>query len=149
MRASLPRVRVVARYFLMQVPGWLAVVALLVILNAWLDLPAWIGLIVMAAWVVKDILMYPLLRRAYHDDVPGPALRLVGQVGRVERDLAPKGFVRVGNELWIGEVLPEHQPVSSGRPVRVRSIDGLTLLVEPVRESPPGGGPVSGGSGTT
>lgn len=133
-RGSLRGVSVVARYLLMQVPGWLAVLVLLVILNAWLGLPRWVGPIVLSAWILKDVLMYPLLRRAYHDDVPGPSQRLVGRTGTVERDLAPHGYVRVGNELWRGEALPEHGPVASGRRVRVRSIDGLTLMVEPEPE---------------
>ncbi len=54
---------------------------------------------------------------------------LVGQTGVVKQDLAPQGIVHVRGEEWsavsaIGATLP------AGTPIRVLSVDGLTLRVQ-------------------
>ena len=54
----------------------------------------------------------------------------VGVHARVVRDLAPRGYVRVGNELWPATC--ESGPLETGVDVRVTRMDGLRLVVEPV-----------------
>ena len=58
----------------------------------------------------------------------------VGVRAVVVRPLAPKGYVRVGNELW--PALCETSHVERGSEVTVVRMDGLRLVVAPVDESP-------------
>jgi membrane-bound serine protease (ClpP class) len=56
---------------------------------------------------------------------------LLGMVGVAQQPLLPQGQILVHGELWLAE---SATPVSPGESVRVRAVEGLTLLVEPVRE---------------
>lgn len=85
-----------------------------------------------ALWLVKDVVLYPVLRQAYE---PGPIHgtdALVGEAGVVTREVAPEGLVRVGAELWKAR----HQsgtttPIAVGCRIVVEAVDGFTLLVIP------------------
>ena len=55
---------------------------------------------------------------------------MVGQLGIVRKTLDPSGQVFVHGELWQAE--SEGDPIPAGSQVRVESVDGLTLRVEPV-----------------
>jgi membrane-bound serine protease (ClpP class) len=57
---------------------------------------------------------------------------LVGAEAIAQQAIAPHGQVLVHGELWMAE---SAAPVAAGDHVRVRAVQGLTLLVEPVRES--------------
>jgi membrane-bound serine protease (ClpP class) len=54
---------------------------------------------------------------------------LVGAIGVAQQALAPRGQILVHGELWVAVA---DAPVAAGDNVRVRAIDGLKLLVEPV-----------------
>ncbi|HTV16502.1 MAG TPA: nodulation protein NfeD [Acidobacteriaceae bacterium] len=56
---------------------------------------------------------------------------LVGAVGVAQQALEPTGQILVHGEIWLAQ---SPAPIAAGQPVRVRAVDGLTLLVEPVRE---------------
>ncbi len=58
---------------------------------------------------------------------------LVGAIGTVKRDLAPRGIIRVGDDDWTAVTLAAHIP--SGARVRVRRVDGVRLYVEPESDS--------------
>jgi membrane-bound serine protease (ClpP class) len=60
---------------------------------------------------------------------------LVGTVGVAQEVLAPRGQILVHGELWLAE--SPDGPVGAGERVRVRGVDGLKLLVEPVQERVP------------
>ena len=51
----------------------------------------------------------------------------VGARGRVVRPLAPRGYVRVGNELWLA--ISEGPPIAEGEEVNVVRVEGLRLFV--------------------
>ena len=57
---------------------------------------------------------------------------MVGAVGVAQEQLTPRGQIIVHGELWLAEA---DAPVAPGESVRVRAVDGLKLLVEPVRQS--------------
>lgn len=65
---------------------------------------------------------------------------LVGLVGEARAELAPEGQVWVKGALWRARALNGHIP--KGRPIRVRRVDGLLLIVQ--EERPEGEG--TGGS---
>jgi membrane-bound serine protease (ClpP class) len=55
---------------------------------------------------------------------------LVGAAGEVTEACRPEGWVRVRGELWRARCEAGADP---GDRVRVRTVDGLTLVVEPAR----------------
>jgi membrane-bound serine protease (ClpP class) len=56
---------------------------------------------------------------------------MVDALGVAKTDLDPSGKVLVHGELWEARA---RQPIAKGARVRVREVEGLTLLVEPVPE---------------
>ncbi len=55
----------------------------------------------------------------------------MGAVGIAQQELTPRGQIIVHGELWVAEA---DAPVAAGDSVRVRGVNGLKLLVEPVQE---------------
>lgn len=119
------------RYLLFQVPGWVAVCAVIILLVELDLIDAWWAAIAVALWLIKDAAMYPLVRGAYAS--PGEATgaeRLVGETGVVTQPLRAKGYVRVRAELWRAELAEgEAWP---GERVRIIGAQGLTLRVRKV-----------------
>jgi membrane protein implicated in regulation of membrane protease activity len=118
------------RYTLLQVPGWL----LLGIVLWWATGKGYIGLAlaiaIMAAWVLKDVALYPLSRKAFQK---GPAIgpaTLIGRHAETVTDLAPTGQIRIDGELWTARPHNE-ESIPAGHRIVIIDIDGLTLLVEP------------------
>ena len=115
-------------YVLAHLPGWTMVLVVAWICVAWLGLPLWAGLLVIAAVFGKDVLSYRTMRHYY---TPEPAdRRLVGRRAVVVRALTPQGTVRVHGELWQGIVRGDLR-VPEGSPVRIVDVDGLLLVLEP------------------
>ena len=116
------------RYALYQIPGTtLAALALL-----WLErqgiISSALGWTLLGLWLGKEVVLYPLTRRAYDDSPSSPvgADPLIGARGVAEEDLDPAGYVRVRGELWRAEA---HGAVPRGARVLVQSVRGLTLIV--------------------
>lgn len=126
--------RVVVRYALLQVPGVALLVLILMLVQRWIDLPAWFRWGLVAFWVAKDVILFPFVWRAYDWDRPGNTNSMVGMRGIAVNRLAPLGYVRLHGELWHSEVMGDGPPIEKGESVRVRGICGLTLLVEPDNE---------------
>lgn len=120
-------------YLLWQVPGWIAVGALLAWLRVTFDLPLGLAVAVGAAYVVKDLLLYPAMRIAFR---PAERVRPIGKQGEVVDPLDPVGLIRVDGELWQARAVGG--PLPAGRQVIVRDTTGLTLLVdEATTQRPP------------
>ncbi len=108
----------------------LLVVLLLILPEVGVAVPAWgivvaalalAGLQVTLTWLnVKSIVLRPTLSPD------------VGVRGRVVKALAPRGYVRVGNELW--PAVSESGAVAVGVDVMVTRMEGLRLVVEPVAD---------------
>jgi membrane protein implicated in regulation of membrane protease activity len=122
------------KYLLFQVPGWLiASIALIAAVHwEWITPP--LAVAAFALWVLKDLLFYPLLRRAYEPDRTG-AERLVGERGSAEGDLTPRGYVRVRGELWRAVTDSAEQPIASGTDVEVIRAERMELTVRPAARS--------------
>lgn len=56
---------------------------------------------------------------------------LIGQTGRVTRDLDPRGIVNLGDETW-SAVSSDGSPIPEGRSIRVVGAHGLLLTVESI-----------------
>ena len=121
--------RTFPRYVLFQLPGWVLAIVVAVALWHWAGLDPWFAAGLGALWVLKDFVLYPLVRGAYERKVGTGSDSLIGMTGVVQRRLAPRGLVRVRNELWRAEIPCGEPAVESGEPVRIRGARGLTLLV--------------------
>ena len=53
---------------------------------------------------------------------------VVGEVGQVVTELAPRGQIRLRNELWTA-VAEGQEPIEAGRLVTVMRVDGVILTV--------------------
>lgn len=124
---------ILMRYTLLQLPSLLLLIAVLLLLQSWLGLPAWLTWTIVAVWLAKDVLLFPLVWRAY-DPRPHPrANTLVGQCGVARQDLAPAGYIEIRGELWQAET-QDGQELKRGDRVRVVAMEGLTLKVAPAPE---------------
>ena len=125
--------RVFVRYLAFEAPSWVLLAAVLVVLVRVWDLELSVAALVLALWVVKDLVLFPVLRIAYEPaGGSGGAENLIGALGIVSADLDPEGWVRIGAERWRARLLPGHGPVSVGAAVKVTSVEGLLLRVEPL-----------------
>jgi membrane protein implicated in regulation of membrane protease activity len=114
---------------LFQLPGWALVGLLLAGLSALGVLGTGTAATVFVLWGSKDLLLYPLLRRAYEPGPVSPAARLVDREALARHGLERRGYVELHGELWRAELAPGEPPVPPGERVRVRDVRGLTLLV--------------------
>ena len=111
-------------------PALALLILLLILVQRWVDLPAWFiyGLIVF--WIAKDVILFPFTWRAYDQDRNRAVNSMVGARGITKDRLAPSGYIQVHGELWRAEVMGNALPVERGETVRVQGIRGLTLLVQ-------------------
>jgi membrane protein implicated in regulation of membrane protease activity len=135
---------VALRYAALQIPGQVFVGLLAVASWEWLGAPAWLAWGVPLFWVVKDALLFPFVWRAYEPDDPSAPGGLVGATAVAEEPLAPRGWVRVGPELWRAELVDGAGAAARGARVRIVRVDGLVLGVEPL-DAPAHSGAVDGG----
>jgi membrane-bound serine protease (ClpP class) len=75
-------------------------------------------------------------RRMRREKVQTGVENLIGATGEVTTPLAPVGQIRVLGELWQARSTSE---LPGGTAVRVVALNGLTLDVEPVDQSPRAG----------
>jgi membrane-bound serine protease (ClpP class) len=123
--------RVLQRYVLLQVPGWLLAAVAAYAIERWAGLDWRIAAGLWLAYFIKDFILYPFLRRAYETDAASGTAALVGEIGIATEDLKPNGYVRVRGELWHAELGSGASAVSAGTRVRIRGARGLTLTVTP------------------
>jgi membrane-bound ClpP family serine protease len=118
---------VLGRYWLYQVPG--AALAALVVAGLWYVevVSARVATGIWLAWLVKDVVVYPLVRAAYERAGTTGAERLVGRHGVARERLDPAGWVHVRGELWRAEAAD--RPIPPGSRVRVHAARGSTLIV--------------------
>jgi membrane-bound ClpP family serine protease len=126
--------RTLRKYSLLQLPELCIVVMALLLLQHWLTLSAWLFWGIIAAWIAKDMALFPLVWRAYEADLPA-ATEAIGQEGITRERLAPTGYIKVRGVLWRAEVAGGGPPIEPDKPVRVAERRGLTLIVVPVEET--------------
>jgi membrane protein implicated in regulation of membrane protease activity len=124
-----PDARTLLKYALAQIPDIVIFVVVVLVLQRWLDLSAWIATLLIALWVLKDILLFPLLRRSFEEGRPEDAQPMIGARGLAKERIDPDGYAWIQGELWRAQLVEGHPSIEAGEPVKVENIRGLTLLV--------------------
>ena len=93
-------------------------------------MPLWASRGFFIIWIVKDLVIFPWVRRAYANDAKTGTEKLIGANAIAQERLNPEGFVKINGELWKARIDPVDQIVSPNSIVRVRAANGLTLIVE-------------------
>lgn len=117
------------RYWLLQVPGWGVLTAVLLLAHRYFALSYGWALVIFGAWLVKDWALYPVLKVHYQFRAEQPAESLLGHRATAEQPLRPRGYVRLRGELWRARV-GDGERIEPGEEVVVEGVDGLTLLVK-------------------
>jgi membrane protein implicated in regulation of membrane protease activity len=120
------------RYLLFQTPGWVIAASVLGGLWYWEVFARWLAVLCFAAWVLKDLLLYPLSRIAYEADEKTGAQRLVGARGVARENLAPEGYVQIHGELWRGISCPTETVIAAGTEIEILDAQGMKVFVRPV-----------------
>jgi membrane protein implicated in regulation of membrane protease activity len=123
--------RVLLRYWLLQLPATALLILILVLLRDRLSIPDWVLWSIVAIWVAKDALLYPLVWRSYDVTYPATAHSLEGAHGVATERIDSTGYVRVRGELWRAELTDGAPPIDKGERVLVETRRDFTLLVKP------------------
>ncbi len=135
--------KTIFKYVAIQLAQLVVIVGALLIVRSLVRVPAWVIVVVPGVWILKDIVLYPWLWRAYAYPDGDPLAGLVGMEATAMETLDPEGFVRVHGELWKARLAPaevagleseaagEHGRLQRGARAKVVGVRGSTLLVEP------------------
>ena len=123
--------RVIVRYTLLQIPSLIILIAVLILVRHWFDFPEVLIWILGSLWVIKDAVLFPFVWQSYDQNLKYDRFSMIGKKAIVTRALSPSGHVKVGLERWRAEVSETNSPVPKGQTVRILSVQGLKLRVEP------------------
>lgn len=119
------------RYFLFQLPGAVILVSIMLLVKYYADFDWYIFWIILAAWIIKDIIMFPFIWRSYDTGNESSAQNFKGKKAEVTRKLDPEGYVRIGGELWRARLIDD-VPAEKGDRVSVEEREGLLLRVKKI-----------------
>lgn len=122
--------KIFLKYLLIQIPQWIILGLFLWLLFRRTPVPAWAAGAFFVFWVIKDLGVFPWVRRAYSNDAQTGAEKLIGSLAVTQKRLDPVGYVKINGELWKARARFDQQ-IGRGKIVRVYGADGLTLIVEP------------------
>lgn len=129
-----PPLRVVIKYFLLQLPGQVAFILILALGRQWLEAPAYLTCGLLGFWVGKDIFLFPFLWR-FHDPNQYPdRFRMVGRKGFTLTRLNPDGYVQVQGERWQAGIYEGQASIEQGEAIWIEAVNGLKLTVRPCTE---------------
>src|SRR4030067_1471733 len=94
--------RIVLRYALYQIPDMAILVSILFVLHQWVSLSLGLFIGLVSLWMVKYVLVFSFVWRAYDKPRPEDVTSLIGTQGIAEELLDPSGYIRVHGELWRG-----------------------------------------------
>jgi membrane-bound ClpP family serine protease len=123
--------RIYLRYILLNIPALVLIILALILAHHWITMPLWLALTIIFIWLIKDVILFPFVWRAYDWDRPAKFRSMIGKLGITRERLAPSGYVLVDGELWKAESADAGQPIESGKFVRVVKMEGLKLFVIP------------------
>ena len=121
--------KIIIRYSLFQIPSLLIVTLLVFTVNHWYILDNAIIVMIILFWILKDILIFPFVWKAYSHKDRDKSKTILNQHGVAVDTINPKGFVKINGEIWQAELVELNDPINQGQPIEVVEIDGLKLKV--------------------
>jgi membrane-bound serine protease (ClpP class) len=126
--------KILLRYFLLQLPGIFFIAALIILLYLIKAVSFKVIWIVLAVWIIKDIVLYPLIWKSY-DLSPNPGkASMIGQRGVALEAINPTGYVLVNGESWSARLKNKKSVIRKNDPIYVSDVQGLTLIVRPLTQ---------------
>ena len=132
---KMPALGIVLKYLLLQLPGQISFLLILLLLRQWIEIPGYLAWGLFGVWVGKDIVMFPFLWRFYDPSRFPDRFRMDGRKGIAVTRLNPEGYVQVHGERWRAGIAAGQPPVDRGEAIRVEAVDGLKLIVSPWSEN--------------
>lgn len=129
-----PPLRIVVKYFILQLPGQVSFVLVLLLFRHWVEIPNYLAWLVLGFWVGKDVILFPFFWRFYDPKNYPDRFQMVGARGLALTPLNPDGYVRVKGERWQAATAAGKAPIEQGEAIRVEAIDGLKLTVNACTE---------------
>jgi membrane-bound ClpP family serine protease len=123
--------RIIVRYVILQLAGLLAVALILYVINIFIEIEQWISIGIIIVWVIKDIILFPLVWRSYDWDRNKSEDSMIGAEGVATEPIAPTGYIMVRGELWKAQNMKKDKTIERGQKVLVHDVNGLLLYVKP------------------
>jgi len=124
----------IIRYTLLQLPALGLVAALVLFFGGRTNLAWYWQVIIISAWALKDIIMFPFVWRSYSTHPHDTVHSMIGKTGTAVDTLAPRGRVLVDNEVWQAHSTADDDTILSGGKIIVVDMKGLTLKVKSHKE---------------
>jgi membrane protein implicated in regulation of membrane protease activity len=122
--------RVIIKYASFHLAELALLVLALIVLKQFISISTWLTITILVVWILKDIVIFTKVWRAYEFGDNNPLNELIGLEATVIVGLNPVGYVRARGELWKAEVRNPLYPAKKGDRTRVIDIKGMTLIVE-------------------
>lgn len=122
---------ILLKYTLYQIPDTALAFLVLWILVEWAGVSHWLAGCLAILWILKDILMFPLLWHSFGGTDAADMHGLVGAEGLVTETCDPEGYVLVRGETWKAEAAEQGHPIEKGARIVVAGGKGLTLQIMP------------------
>ena len=123
-------VRIYWRYLLLTIPGVVILMLILMIVEHWVAMPAWLFWTVIFLWLAKEVIIFPFVWQAHDPKRPGLSRSMIGARGLVKERLDPVGYIQVAGELWKAELIETERQIEKGEHVIVVRMEGLKLFVD-------------------
>ena len=122
---------ILVKYTLYQIPDTALAFLVLWSLVEWAGVSPRLAGGLALLWILKDILMFPVLWHSFGGTDASDPRSLVGAEGIVTERCGPHGYVRVRGETWKAESEERGTAIDAGARVVVTGSQGLTLYVKP------------------
>jgi len=123
--------RVILRYSLLQLPIIILLIILLIFSYGSDIISSTVMWIILVLWIIKDLVLYPFLWKAYDTRYQQRHTIIVGLSGTVNDRLDPESYIVVKGEFWHARTDRESGVIEKGEKVKISGMNGLTLIVEP------------------
>jgi len=127
--------RTLVRYIFLQLPVLTLLGVIYLISRQYDSIPSQVILIIIAVWLVKDIVFYPFVWKVYKPHHIKESESMIGLKGIALTNIDPTGTVEVRGEIWQAKKVKKGRPIIKNNTVRVLRIQDLTLIVESFGEA--------------
>ncbi len=127
MFSQIPK-KAIRKYTLLQIPELLLIVIILYVIHRFWKFPIYYSFVVIALWIVKDIVLLPFVWHAY-DSQSDDSEKLIGKLGVTRDRLTPEGQIKLKNEIWKA-ISINGSDIEKDNVVSIEKIEGLTLYVK-------------------